>query len=718
MPYLFGSSLGYDDYKRSASLTDGEKSILILLEWFHGFIVFAVLLILLVNKLLKGRAWSLDFLYPNAAAAIGSFLLSIHPLLALIERDYSCSLGLYCLYIGFPLFALPTAFQAYDARARHSSLNLLPLGGTTSRDAMLHTLDNESNSINNKSSSASASASSPSTQKIFALRDHFVRLVIYFVILIPSLIAAVIQQYSRSFYRYPTYTYCWWTDSEMGVFQIMVLLLLCQILYQTIQMFKVAGTKRNANDEFSVFQRREFALLALLLFIWDILLLFYPGVWVLYIIFIFPILCTLLTCLAPLIYGIIVFTSPYYTNSIRDYNNMNPDFLLPSDSFEMQVHSSNSASSSKKHSIASNSSGNRKHSDTSRFAVDDDVENGLYVADDPNSEALRREQERLEQQELGVVNRIGKRLQKQLMVTEAGIALVIESGGVATLGRNSAKTPTASSSAVAIAAYALYKDPQKEKEKEEREREREKEREKAKSEEDIEIQEAEDSVPDELGSPKFSRPGSFLASRASLSKSSTSVAGSGVPPKGLKANLGRSASSVSTKSSRSDGTRSSLRLAEQVALEIELPDGPRPTTLKQVLMNPVYIELFKQFALGVYCSENILFYMEVAQFRTMMSKYIDALSSPNTHVGDAPSIGALLAKLTEIYDLFISEHALMQVNISFSARQPILKAVESQSPHISVFDLAQKEVLKLMNADTWPKFKQMVLSQPQLGPSS
>ncbi|XP_011270369.1 hypothetical protein, variant [Capsaspora owczarzaki ATCC 30864] len=568
----------------------------------------------------------------------------------------------------------------------------------------------------------------------------------YVLSLLVFIVVAFILQFARSYYESNALTDgCWWADAEWATLHLLLLAVTAILIAYRI---RAARRRPDATAPQLVAHARAMVIVCALFCVLAIIMLFYPAFWTLYFVMLVPMFVSVVYCLWPV-------------GTTLRLLVKNPGALMNSSSSDSAIIGASVTRDSTRLSLAPGTKANTNananalemvqpplspsgisiasadsltsanlNGKLSSLISNTSAASGQFFPDDPNAyqyvddedplqEELRREQDRLEQAELGAVTRLDRRFQKRTKIQ--GTALVLGTGGIATMAANSRRVEESFAAhakpASAIAAAARHKArlaAASEAEATMAEAEPEDELEQAFGEEDV-VQRpgsiARRSVAERPGRPSFSAAFAQSTNKRPSLTTNFSTATTNKPPKGLVASVARSESTASNRSARSYGQHNSVMQAERVAADISLPPGVRPSTLKQVLASVTYIEIFKQFSLGVYCSENILFFMEVAQFRALSErkKAESALTGEQTSIIGETS---LLNKFNEIYDLFISEHALMGVNISSAAREPILKAVQTFNAPVEAFDLAQKEVLKLMLTDTWPKFKQLVLSKP------
>lgn len=128
----------------------------------------------------------------------------------------------------------------------------------------------------------------------------------------------------------------------------------------------------------------------------------------------------------------------------------------------------------------------------------------------------------------------------------------------------------------------------------------------------------------------------------------------------------------------------------------------REITLRHLLEIPSGLMVFSEFLKLEYATENISFWTRVEQFRNKCMQILD-------ETGEIREEGkpAMLAEAQSIAREFIGNKAASQVNISSAT----LKATEDQldglpeSLSLNMFDEAASEIMKMMNADSFARFK-------------
>ena len=128
------------------------------------------------------------------------------------------------------------------------------------------------------------------------------------------------------------------------------------------------------------------------------------------------------------------------------------------------------------------------------------------------------------------------------------------------------------------------------------------------------------------------------------------------------------------------------------------------------------INAFTRHCAREFSSENILFWCAVNEYRT---KFDDDKKSSTTATGDDiehkndPSNNVVCVEVCErsiveeghdIYNRFIDNHSISQINLSSKQRGDIKAAVDSGCFTKDTFDTAQKEIFSVMSRDSYPRF--------------
>jgi len=108
--------------------------------------------------------------------------------------------------------------------------------------------------------------------------------------------------------------------------------------------------------------------------------------------------------------------------------------------------------------------------------------------------------------------------------------------------------------------------------------------------------------------------------------------------------------------------------------------------LEFVLKDPTLYAVFKDWSIANLCSENLFFYADVEDFRTVADN------------------GELEHEAEKIFEKFIKDGALNQINLDHETRQNIAHAVRSRRYHKEMFDAALFMIVDLIKYDLLVKF--------------
>lgn len=108
---------------------------------------------------------------------------------------------------------------------------------------------------------------------------------------------------------------------------------------------------------------------------------------------------------------------------------------------------------------------------------------------------------------------------------------------------------------------------------------------------------------------------------------------------------------------------------------------------ENLLADPKGLAHFNMFVQKEYCAENLDFWVAVNEFRE------------KNHTGDR-----LKRAVNTIFETYIKTTAERQVNVNGRTRQNISE--NKDSPTITIFDEAQKQILKLMKDHSYSRFIQ------------
>eukprot|EP01129_Flabellula_baltica_P012666 TRINITY_DN5745_c0_g1_i1.p1 TRINITY_DN5745_c0_g1~~TRINITY_DN5745_c0_g1_i1.p1 ORF type:complete len:178 (+),score=50.79 TRINITY_DN5745_c0_g1_i1:13-546(+) len=99
---------------------------------------------------------------------------------------------------------------------------------------------------------------------------------------------------------------------------------------------------------------------------------------------------------------------------------------------------------------------------------------------------------------------------------------------------------------------------------------------------------------------------------------------------------------------------------------------------------------FRDFLHSIQCSENLAFWLEVEDYRSMSHD---------------PQFAAQRKQRAElIWNMFLSPGSQREVNVDEDVRQEIMNAIESDTLDGSIFDRSQDWVSYMMESDSVPKF--------------
>jgi len=136
----------------------------------------------------------------------------------------------------------------------------------------------------------------------------------------------------------------------------------------------------------------------------------------------------------------------------------------------------------------------------------------------------------------------------------------------------------------------------------------------------------------------------------------------------------------------------------------------RDMSLRHLLELPSGLRVFSDFLAAEYASENIQFWTAVEQFRARCLAFlVQASGAGADHGGDLGDDGRapMLEEAHRIAREFIGSQAANQVNIS-SATLKVTQDRIAALPHslsLNMFDEAASEVMKMLSADSYSRFK-------------
>lgn len=147
------------------------------------------------------------------------------------------------------------------------------------------------------------------------------------------------------------------------------------------------------------------------------------------------------------------------------------------------------------------------------------------------------------------------------------------------------------------------------------------------------------------------------------------------------------------------------------------PDGI--PTFEAVLTGEVALEpwapkTFLDFLHAEHNDENFFFFQETEAFKALKGKTVSKPPPEDFLILPGSVRSDVRRYVHEIVKTFVQEDAPRQVNISATQREKLLEdvkaALEAQGYDDSVFEEAQNEVKRLMQQDSWPRFKQKMLT--------
>ena len=112
--------------------------------------------------------------------------------------------------------------------------------------------------------------------------------------------------------------------------------------------------------------------------------------------------------------------------------------------------------------------------------------------------------------------------------------------------------------------------------------------------------------------------------------------------------------------------------------------GHGPMSLEQILMDPVNLKYFKAFCISEMSVENLLFWLEVADYKTI----------------EAPEYRKFVAK--KICRKYVAAEAPMGISVKDSTRKKV--TMPTSTPSLDLFDEIRSEVVLSMKMDILPRF--------------
>ena len=107
-------------------------------------------------------------------------------------------------------------------------------------------------------------------------------------------------------------------------------------------------------------------------------------------------------------------------------------------------------------------------------------------------------------------------------------------------------------------------------------------------------------------------------------------------------------------------------------------------SLKQILSYQYSTRYFKDYCTRNYCHESILFWLDAENYQNL------------------PGTNYMKHIAQKIYRKYISDNAILQINISYKTKTEIAKNLDS--PSRNIFKKAQGEIFRLMETDALPKY--------------
>ncbi|KAJ5070868.1 electron carrier/ protein disulfide oxidoreductase [Anaeramoeba ignava] len=114
-------------------------------------------------------------------------------------------------------------------------------------------------------------------------------------------------------------------------------------------------------------------------------------------------------------------------------------------------------------------------------------------------------------------------------------------------------------------------------------------------------------------------------------------------------------------------------------------------TIEEIFKLPQAIDYFKEFLCQQLTQENIMFYLDVNDFKN--------LKNPK----------AISRTANAIFEKYVKTEAIFEINIDFRSRMEIIEMVERQEFNLNMFDKAQNIIFTLMEHNSFEPFKQSPL---------
>jgi len=141
--------------------------------------------------------------------------------------------------------------------------------------------------------------------------------------------------------------------------------------------------------------------------------------------------------------------------------------------------------------------------------------------------------------------------------------------------------------------------------------------------------------------------------------------------------------------SQEAGVTSKTVVRRRSSIALQSLEEAQVMNLKTILQYQISTRFFKDFCVRTYVNESLFFWLDAENYMNL------------------PGSDYMKRTAHKICRKYIVDDARMQINISSSTKQEILKAMDR--PHRMLFKKAQEDIFKLLEHDTFPKF----LSSPE-----
>ncbi|RIB06927.1 regulator of G protein signaling domain-containing protein [Gigaspora rosea] len=146
-----------------------------------------------------------------------------------------------------------------------------------------------------------------------------------------------------------------------------------------------------------------------------------------------------------------------------------------------------------------------------------------------------------------------------------------------------------------------------------------------------------------------------------------------------------------------------------------IPKESNTKKLQQILDDPFLCSLFMEFLKAKFCEENLLFYLEVQDFKL---KYNISINE-DSEILDPNKQTDLIKDAFRIYSTYLAPHSPQEVNLEHNLRQDMIQYMsmivpDPQSPGFDekssnkitgrLYDKIQDTIFRLMATDSVPKF--------------